>query len=252
MKKIMIIFLSVICLVAGGCSKSDKSSDSKEVALVTETPTEASTEKAEDTEQPTETPTEEPTDKITEDVKGEESNGSEEVNQDKQQQNKTSTDNSVEEQKQETPKQQTNETQAEQPTQQAPEQTQLEQPQAPARVEYSPQNVVALATAKTKAAGKVLLTENLDNMLASGQISQEEYNEYYPYDGAGYYSVFVDSNMAEARSVSGSTKFNSEDDIAQYIADMLVLENGPYFLIEYAGTYDYYGKQCYEFRCYRA
>lgn len=251
MKKIMIIFLSVICLVVGGCSKSDKSSDKKEAALVTETPSEASSEKVEDTEQPTETPPEESTEKTTEDAKGEESNGSEEVNQDKQQ-NKTSDDDSVEEQKQETPKQQTNETQAAQPTQQTPEQTQPEQTQAPSRVEYSPQNVVALATAKTKAAGKILLTENLDNMLASGQISQEEYNEYYPYDGAGYYSVFVDSNMAEARSVSGSTKFNSEDDIAQYIADMLVLESGPYFLIEYAGTYDYYGKQCYEFRCYRA
>lgn len=127
-----------------------------------------------------------------------------------------------------------------------------EQPPQPERVEYSPTNVVALATAKTKAAGKILLTENLDNLLASGTITQDEYNEYYPYDGAGYYSVFVDSNLAEARDVSGTEHFNSEDDIAQYIADMLALESGPYFLIEYAGTYDYYGKTCYEFRCYRA
>ncbi len=119
-------------------------------------------------------------------------------------------------------------------------------------ISYSPQNVVTLATAKVKAGGKITLTDDLDNLLANGSITQEEYNEYYPYDGAGYYSVFVDSNMAEARDVSGTDHFNSEDDIATYIANMLLLENGDLFLIEYAGTYDYYGKQCYEFRCYRA
>lgn len=246
----MIIFLSVICLVAVGCGKSDESSDSKVVDLVKETETETPTETIKETGQPTETQTEEPTEIQTDVVNAEDSTDSEEQEKDTKQQNTSSGNDTVETQKQETQEpQQTNETPAEQTTQPAPETT---QPQQPARVEYSPQNVVALATAKTKAAGKVLLTENLDNLLANGLITQEEYKEYYPYDGAGYYSVFVDTNMAEARSVSGTTSFNSEDDIAKYISDMLVLENGPYFLIEYAGTYDYYGKQCYEFRCYRA
>lgn len=120
------------------------------------------------------------------------------------------------------------------------------------RIEYDPQNVVALATAKVQAGGKITLTDDLDNLLASGAITQEEYNEYYPYDGAGYFSIFVDSNLAEARDISGTDHFQSEDDIASYIADMLLLERGDLFLIVYQGTYDYYGKILYEFRCYRA
>ena len=184
MKKIMIIFLSVICLVAVGCGKPDESSDSKIVDLVKETETETPTETIKETEQPTEMQTEEPTEMQTDEVNAEDSTDSEELEKDTKQQNSSSDNNTVEKPKQEASEpQQTNETPAEQTTQPAPEAT---QPQQPSRVEYSPQNVVALATAKTKAAGKVLLTENLDNLLANGQISQEEYNEYYPYDGDGY------------------------------------------------------------------
>lgn len=118
-------------------------------------------------------------------------------------------------------------------------------------IDYSPQKVVSLATSKTKAYGKILLTDNLDNLLASGDITKEEYDAYYPYDGAGYYSVFVETDLSTASTTSGR-KLTSEDAIAQYIADMLAIESGPYFLIEYAGTYSKGGTEFYEFRCYRA
>lgn len=252
MKKKVMILLSVILLIAAGCSNKNL-----EVSTSTES-SEAVTEEVDDTEEVTEAETvtesvQEETE-ITETDKEETVNDqtvneSSESNASKQTESKTQNNNSSQSAKQ----QQAEEPQTEKVSEPEPEAKPVEETKEETQViSYSPQNVVALATAKTKAAGKILLTDNLDNLLASGQISQEEYNEYYPYDGAGYYSVFVDTNMAEARSVSGTTSFHSEDEIAQYIADMLVLENGPYFLIEYAGTYDYYGKQCYEFRCYRA
>lgn len=118
-------------------------------------------------------------------------------------------------------------------------------------VAYSPQTVVALATSKTKGYGKITLTENLDRLLSEGVITKEEYDEYYPYDGAGYYSVFVETNLREAKTTSGRL-LETEDGIAQYIADMLVLESGPYFLIEYVGIYSTGSSDFYEFRCYRA
>lgn len=116
---------------------------------------------------------------------------------------------------------------------------------------YNPQDVVKLATAKTKKKGKILLTDNLDRLLKEGQITKEEYDEYYPYDGAGYYSVFVETDLNEARTISGE-RLKSVDAIATHIAEMLVLEKGPYFLIEYAGVTKVSGTSFYEFRCYRA
>lgn len=118
-------------------------------------------------------------------------------------------------------------------------------------VAYSPQTVVALATSKTKGYRKITLTENLDKLLSEGAITKEEYDEYYPYDGAGYYSVFVETNLCEAKTTSGRL-LETEEGIAQYIADMLVVESGPYFLIEYVGIYSTGSSDFYEFRCYRA
>ena len=118
-------------------------------------------------------------------------------------------------------------------------------------VAYSPQTIVSLATSKTKGYGKITLTENLDRLLSEGVITKEEYDEYYPYDGAGYYSVFVETNLREAKTTSGRL-LETEDGIAQYIADMLLLESGPYFLIEYVGIYSTGSSDFYEFRCYRA
>ena len=115
---------------------------------------------------------------------------------------------------------------------------------------YSPQNVVSMAIAKCQAGGMVTTTDNLSNLLANGTITQEEYNEYYPYDGLGYYSVFVQTDLNAASTTSGRL-LGSEDGIAQYIADMLLLENDPIFNIEYAGVTNTGGTDFYEFKCYR-
>lgn len=117
--------------------------------------------------------------------------------------------------------------------------------------DYNPNTIVKLATDKLKEKGKITLTDNLDRLLAEGSITQEEYNEYYPYDGAGYYSVFMETNLYDAKTTSGR-KLSSEEEIAEHIAEMLAIEPGPYFLIEYAGVYTTGGNDFYEFRCYRA
>lgn len=118
-------------------------------------------------------------------------------------------------------------------------------------VAYSPERVAAQATEKTKAFGKVTLTDNLIALLNNGAITQEQFDSYYPYDGAGYYSVFVETNLKEAKTTSGRL-LETEEGIALYLAELLSLENGPYFLIEYVGIYSTGGTDFYEFRCYRA
>lgn len=135
-----------------------------------------------------------------------------------------------------------------------PEQPKEQPTEALAEVEtvaYDPYEVVSLATAKTKTYGKISIPEDLDNMLANGEITKEEYDEYYPYDGAGYYSVFVETDLNQAATTSGR-KLGSVDGIASYIAEMLSFETGPYFYIEYAGVHSINGTDFYEFRCYRA
>lgn len=119
-------------------------------------------------------------------------------------------------------------------------------------VAYDSNYVVALATEKTKAYGKILVWENLDRLLAEGKITQEEYDEYYPYDGLedSYYSVFVETDLNKASSISGSLLV-SEERIADYIARMLELETGPYFAISYAGIYEGTNGDFYEFSCHR-
>lgn len=133
-----------------------------------------------------------------------------------------------------------------------PEEPATEAPPAPepVSVSYSPQNVVSMATSQCIAGGMIRTTDNLDNLLANGSITQEEYNEYYPYDGLGYYSVFVETDLNKASTTSGAL-LGSEAGIADYISGMLLLESNPYFLIEYAGTTDCGGQTFYEFRCYR-
>ena len=145
-------------------------------------------------------------------------------------------------------------TEAPTPAPTEPEQPKEQPTEAPTEVEtvaYDPYEVVSLATAKTKAYGKISIPEDLDNMLANGEITKEEYDEYYPYDGAGYYSVFVETDLNQAATTSGR-KLGSVDGIASYIAEMLSLETGPYFYIEYAGVHSINGTDFYEFRCYRA
>lgn len=133
-------------------------------------------------------------------------------------------------------------------TEETPEATTEEE----AFVAYDPNYVVSLATEKTKAYGKILVWENLDRLLAEGSITQEEYEEYYPYDGLenSYYSVFVETDLSKASTTSGRMLV-SEEEIADYIAEMLALETGPYFAISYAGIYKGTSGDFYEFRCHR-
>ena len=51
----------------------------------------------------------------------------------------------------------------------------------PSIVSYDPNAVVSLATAKCQAGGMITTQQNLQNALSEGRITQEEYNEYYPY-----------------------------------------------------------------------
>lgn len=122
----------------------------------------------------------------------------------------------------------------------------------PEPVSFSPQRVVQLATEKTKAAGKIYIPDDLDRMLSEGTITQEDYNDCYPTDGAGYLEFYVATDLNEARDVSGTVKFNSEDDIAANIAGMYSSLPQQYFYIEYHGTVMYGDKECYVFYCYRA
>ncbi|RHF04824.1 hypothetical protein DW703_07060 [Agathobacter rectalis] len=118
-------------------------------------------------------------------------------------------------------------------------------------VSYSPQTVVSLSIPKIKAGGKLILSEEMNRMLSEGTITQEEYNEYYPYDGTGYFSIFVETDLKQASTIDGQ-RLPSEDAIAQYIADMLIIESVPSVDVEYAGVYtSNAGNQFYEFRCHR-
>ena len=65
--------------------------------------------------------------------------------------------------------------------------------------------------------------QNLQNHLNDGSITQEEYNEYYPYDGmeGSYYSVFVETDLNKASTIDGQ-RLSSEDAIAGYIASTSV------------------------------
>ncbi len=115
---------------------------------------------------------------------------------------------------------------------------------------YDPVSVCRQAVAKCQAGGMTTTTDNLVSLLAEGKITQEEYDSYYPYDGLGYYSVFVETDLNKASTTSGR-KLGSEDGIADYIAGMMLLETEPVFYIEYAGVYSLNGTDFYEFRCYR-
>lgn len=133
------------------------------------------------------------------------------------------------------------------PEEPEPEETKQQEPAVTA---YDPVSVCSQAVAKCQASGMITTTDNLASLLAEGKITQEEYNSYYPYDGLGYYSVFVETDLNEASTTSGR-KLGSVEGIADYIAGMMLLETEPVFYIEYAGVYNLNGTDFYEFRCYR-
>ncbi len=258
MKKLMMILITIAILGLTGCTTDvkDAINNSKDVvAKQTEESTEIKTEATtECKEQTTEKAREE---KNTSDDKKRNSRMSVSTEATTENKNKTETSVQVKTEKAtetvtEVPTETRTETATEAPTESCTEaetEAATEAP-APAEVSYSPGNVVSLATSKCQAGGMIKTTDNLANLLAQGQITEDEYNEYYPYDGLGYYSVFVETDLNKAATTSGRL-LGSEDAIATYIADMLLLESNPYFLIEYGGVTNSGGQDFYEFRCYR-
>ncbi len=142
-------------------------------------------------------------------------------------------------------------TKAEEKTEEKPEEKPEPKPD-PQEVSYNPDRVVSLAISKCQAGGMVTTEQNLLNNLNAGKITQEEYDEYYPLDGLedSYYSVFVNVDLNKAATTSGRA-LGSEEAIAKYIADMLLLESDNVFNIRYTGTTKTSGETFYEFRCYR-
>lgn len=119
-------------------------------------------------------------------------------------------------------------------------------------VSYDPYEVVRKSIAKCQKGGMITTEDNLMDALKSGQITREEYDEYYPFDGLedSYYSVFVNVDLNKAYDIVGN-KYGSVDAIADHIAGMMLLESEPVFNISYAGITALNGEEFYEFRCHR-
>lgn len=117
---------------------------------------------------------------------------------------------------------------------------------------YNPKRVAALAVKMCEKKGMITTEKNLKNLLDTGKITKEEYDEYYPLDGMenSYYSVFINVNLKKATTISGE-RLKSEKAIADYIAGMMLLEENPLFNIKYVGVYKTSKEKFYEFRCYR-
>lgn len=249
----LFLLLSVTVLLLAGCGgKGDQVTEMQNV----ETESQAVVGESEDSpkeSEPEEAVTEEPETETVEEPEPEESAAKEDSRSEDGGSNGQPSAEQKPEQETQKPDEKQSETTQPQTTQQEPEQPlQPEQPAQPEPVSYSPERVVQLATEKTKADGKIYIPDDLDRMLAEGLLTQEDYNACYPTDGAGYLEFYVAADLNEARDVSGTVKFNSEDDIAANIAGMYHSLPQQYFYIEYHGTVMYGGKECYVFYCYRA
>lgn len=271
MKKLLFFLLSVVLIGSVGCgSKKDLSmevTDAESTEVVNETvepTTEAVTVETEDAE----TAQQESTEAVTEvdfsaDTKDtgkdnqSDNMASEEKTADNKQseENKNSDSQESEKQPKDTKSEPASEQQPKPEENSKPEEKPEEKPEPkpePQAVSYSPEKVVSLAISKCQAGGMVTTEQHLKDNLNAGKITQEEYNEYYPLDGLedSYYSVFVNVDLNKAATTSGRT-LGSEEEIAQYIADMLLLESDSVFNIRYTGTTKTSGETFYEFRCYR-
>lgn len=262
-KQRLFLLLSVTILLLAGCGgKENQVTEEQNVETETQTVLEALEDISEEKE--TETVTEQPeeTQESTEPEESATAEDDKEKDNSSEGQTSSATEKEQDSQNQsnaqnEPSKPQTTEPDTKpEPEPEAPQEPQIpqepQQPSQPEPVSYSPQRVVQLATEKTKAAGKIYIPDDLDRMLAEGTITQEDYNDCYPTDGAGYLEFYVATDLNEARDVSGTVKFNSEDDIAANIAGMYSSLPQQYFYIEYHGTVMYGDKECYVFYCYRA
>jgi len=249
-RKIMCVILSVIVLLCVGCSNDQTSSEMKEnVVAIDEKNDEIETEVSDVELSVKETVSEASIESVVTQSSKQDVSAQKDIKEDSGEKNNANTDkkdNSKETEVEPTP-QVTEEKKPEQPK----EESTKPAPEEPVFVSYDPSSVVALATSKTKGYGKISIPEDLDKMLANGEITRELYDQCYPYDGAGYYSVFVEINLAQASTTSGS-KLETVDGIASYISGMLGTGPLTYFYIEYAGVSTVGGKEFHEFRCYRA
>lgn len=259
MKKRLFLILSVTIMLAAGCGNKDIPTDMETEVTETVTDTEEP-DMAEDKEVPAADQTEngdtkkEQTEKETaketeQDKEAEETPEPKSASQPGQKEETEPAQGSTDVPKQEEPKQEETKPEETKPEETKPEETK-QQEQTVTAVSYDPVSVCSQAVAKCQAGGMITTTDNLASLLAEGKITQEEYNSYYPYDGLGYYSVFVETDLNEASTTSGR-KLGSEGGIADYIAGMMLLETEPVFYIEYAGVYNLNGTDFYEFRCYR-
>ena len=267
MKKLLFFLLSVVLIGSVGCgSKKDLSTEvtnaeSTEVVNETVEPTtkavtveteDAGTAQQESTEAVTEVDSSADTKDTGKDNQSD-NIASEEKNADYKQpeENKSSDSQKSEKQPKDTKSEPASEQQPKPEENSKPEEKPKPKPE-PQAVSYSPEKVVSLAISKCQAGGMVTTEQHLKDNLNAGKITQEEYNEYYPLDGLedSYYSVFVNVDLNKAATTSGRT-LGSEEEIAQYIADMLLLESDSVFNIRYTGTTKTSGETFYEFRCYR-
>ena len=241
MKKRLFLILSVTIMLAAGCGNKDN--------ILTDMETEP-TETVIDTEEPDMAEDEEipATEQAENGVAGERQTGKEPLEETEPAQGSTDVPKQEETKREETKPEETK-TEETKPEESKPEETK-QQEQTVTAVSYDPVSVCSQAVAKCQAGGMITTTDNLASLLAEGRITQEEYNSYYPYDGLGYYSVFVETDLNKASTTSGR-KLGSEEEIADYIAGMMLLETEPVFNIEYAGVYNLNGTDFYEFRCYR-
>lgn len=267
MKKLLFFLLSVVLIGSVGCgSNKDLSTEvtdagSKEVFNETVEPTtEVVAVETEDagTDQPESTEAVKEVDS-SDDKKdtGKDKQSDNEASQKKTADNKQSEENkSPDSQKAE---EQPKDTMSEPSSEQQPKPEESSKPEEkpepksePQAVSYSPDRVASLAISKCQAGGMVTTEQNLKDNLNAGKITKEEYDEYYPLDGLeeSYYSVFVNDDLNKAATTSGRA-LGSEEAIAQYIADMLLLESDSVFNIRYTGTTKTSGETFYEFRCYR-
>ena len=265
MKKLLFFLLSVVLIGSVGCGSNKDLSvevrDAGSTEIVNETvepTTEAVTVETEDAgtaqQESTGTVAEVDSSADTKDT-GKDNQSDNIASEEKTAENKKSEENkSSDSQKSE---KQPKDTKSEQTSEQQPkpEEKTEEKPEPkpePQAVSYNPDRVVSLAISKCQAGGMVTTEQHLKDNLNAGKITQEEYDEYYPLDGLedSYYSVFINVDLNKAATTSGRA-LGSEEAIAKYIADMLLLESDNVFNIRYTGTTKTSGETFYEFRCYR-
>lgn len=128
-----------------------------------------------------------------------------------------------------------------QPTQ-APQPTAAPQPTvAPtqAKPAYNPDYVIAETTRQLKELGYECIPEYLDRYLVEGRITQEEYDAWYPTDGAGWFECSL-YNVTFGLTI--------DDDVNELVGSCEYLCVDNIFYIEYIGENEYGG---YTFRVYR-